>query len=310
MSSQLSRKNIEVYSLLFILLGAFGLALFIISPYLNALLGASVAAIIFEPLYRRMLKLSRNRDSLATLLTILIITALIIGPVIFIGQQIFQEGQNLYTQLDNQSSAGVIQEIEKIITDRFGAVVPIDRGAIDQFIKNALEFFSSQAATIFSSILYLIVKIAIGIFALYYFLKDGDEIRKYIVGVSPLGDEHTEKIIEKLRLTIQATIRGSLIVAFIQAVLLSIGLLFFGIPNMFLWGSIGFIAALVPALGTTLVTIPIILFLFLSGQTFQAVGFLIWGVGVVGLADNLIRPRLLGRHVGLHPFLVFLSVIG
>jgi len=310
MSSKLSRQNIEVYSSFLILLGTLALSLFVVSPFINALLAASVAAITFAPLHRRVLKFSRGRDSLASLLTIFVITALIIGPLFLIGRQVFEEGRTLYLELEDRSSHGVLQEVEEIITSRFGPIVPIDPVAVDQFVKNALESFSGQVGNIFSSILYFVLKLAIGIFALYYFLKDGDEIKKYFIRVSPLAEDHTNQILDKLHLTIQATIRGSIIVALVQAILLGIGLLFFDIANPFLWGSIGFIAALVPALGTMLVTAPIIAFLFLSGQTFQAVGFLIWGFGVVGLADNLIRPHLLGRHVGLHPFLVFLSVIG
>lgn len=310
MSSKFSRKNTELYSLLFVLLGSLFLAFSIIQPYLNVLLAASVVAIIFEPIHRRILRLVRNKESLAALLSVLVITIIIIGPILLIGKQIFEEGQALYMQLDKQSSASIVQEAEKIITKRFGSVGVINVEAVDQMMKNILQYFSGQAGSLFSSVLQLIVRLAIGVFALYYFLKDSDIIRKYILKISPLGEENTRDIIDNLRSTIQSTIRGSIVVATAQALLLIIGFFIFGVSNPFLWGSVGFVTALVPAIGTTLVTIPVAAALFLQGQTFQAVGFLLWGILIVGLADNLIRPWLLGRHTGLNPFVIFLSVIG
>lgn len=310
MSSKISRKNTELYSLLFVLLGSLFLAFSIIQPYLNVLLAASVVAIIFEPVHRRILRLVRNKESLGALISVLVITVIIIGPLVLIGKQIFEEGQALYAQLDKQSSASIVQEAEKIITKRFGSVGVINVQAVDQMMKNILQYFSDQAGSLFSSVLQLIVRMAIGVFALYYFLKDSDSIRKYILKISPLGEDNTRDVIDNLRLTIQSTIRGSIVVATAQAILLVIGFFVFGVSNPFLWGSVGFIAALVPAVGTTLITIPVAFSLFLQGQTVQAIGFFIWGIFVVGLADNLIRPWLLGRHTGLNPFVIFLSVIG
>ena len=307
--TKLSRHTIEVYAYLVLLIGAFCLAFFVAQPYLNALLVASVAAIIFDPLYQSIRKILRGKASLVSLLTILVITILILGPISLIGSQVFFESRTLYLQLEGQGGGNtILMQVKSALTARLGD--SFDPEIIDQLLKNILQFFSSQAGNIISSVLRTVVKVAIGIFALYYFLKDSGDIRRYVLKISPLTELHTAKIMDNLRLTIQATIRGSIIVAFVQGLLIGLGLLALQVANPFLWGSIGFIAALVPAIGTTLITAPIIIFLFFTGEMTKATVFLIWGIGGVGLADNLIRPYLLGRHTGLHPFPVFISVIG
>jgi len=77
-----------------------------------------------------------------------------------------------------------------------------------------------------------------------------------------------------------------------------------------LWGSVTAIAALIPGVGTSLVLIPAILFLFISGRFFPGFGLLIWGAGAVGLVDNFLGPKLVGRGMRMHPFIILLSVLG
>ena len=89
-----------------------------------------------------------------------------------------------------------------------------------------------------------------------------------------------------------------------------VGFWIFGVPNAILWGSFAAIAALIPGIGTALVLTPAILFLFARGEIFSAIGLLAWGVGVVGLIDNFLGPRLMGRGIELHPLIILLSVLG
>ncbi len=84
----------------------------------------------------------------------------------------------------------------------------------------------------------------------------------------------------------------------------------FGIPNGFLWGTVAAIAALIPGIGTALVFIPAIAFLFFIGNIPQALGLLAWGALAVGLIDNILGPKLVGRGMQLHSLLVLLSVLG
>ncbi|OQW98324.1 MAG: hypothetical protein BWK74_04780, partial [Desulfobacteraceae bacterium A6] len=109
---------------------------------------------------------------------------------------------------------------------------------------------------------------------------------------------------------INSVIKGNLTVAVIQGALTSAGFAVFGIPNAVLWGSVTAIAALIPGVGTSLVLIPAILFLFLSGKFLSGFGLLAWGAGAVGLVDNFLGPKLVGRGMQMHPFIILLSVLG
>ena len=146
--------------------------------------------------------------------------------------------------------------------------------------------------------------------AFYFFLKDGSKLKDYFVELSPLDDKDDEKIISRLKQAVSATVKGSLSIGLIQGTLTGIGFAIFGVPNAVLWGTVAAVAALIPGVGTALIILPAILFLFVPENTFGAFGLLAWGLLAVGLIDNFLSPRLVGRGMKLHPLLVFISVLG
>ena len=148
------------------------------------------------------------------------------------------------------------------------------------------------------------------LFALFYLLRDGRKLKNDIVMLSPLADNYDEKIFLKLRQAIRSIVLGSLVVGLVQGILTGIGFYLFGVPNPALWGSFAVIAALIPGIGTSLVIVPGIIYLFFVTSHLQALGMFIWGLVAVGLVDNFLGPMLVNRGVRVHPFLILLSVIG
>ena len=119
-----------------------------------------------------------------------------------------------------------------------------------------------------------------------------------------------KKIINKLSLAVNGIIKGYLFIVFIQGTLVSIGFALFGVPNPALWGLVAMITALVPAIGSGLVSIPAIIFLVATGQTMNALGLLIWAVVMVGTIDNILNPIVVGSKINLPPLLILFSVLG
>ena len=146
--------------------------------------------------------------------------------------------------------------------------------------------------------------------SLFYFLRDGKSFTQYLKILSPLSDRQDEKILSRLFVAVNSVIKGALSIALIQGFLTGIGFWIFGVPNPVLWGSTAAIAALVPNIGTALVLVPAIGFLYLNGEVAQAIGLGIWSITAVGLIDNILGPYLINRGVKIHPLLILLSVIG
>ncbi|HLC49134.1 MAG TPA: AI-2E family transporter [Candidatus Andersenbacteria bacterium] len=303
----------ELYFLLVLLCSIFVLTFFIFKPFLFALTLAIVFATIFDPLHDRVLKLTRGHKGLGALLATICVLILAIVPLTFLGIQIFQEATALYTSLASGNGAADLSRNANITIHKLTRLspVPIEFSTdINQYIQEALNFLLQRLGPLFANVAKGSISLFIFLIALYYLFKDGHKLRRALVNISPLQDVHDETIFHKLALAINSVIRGNLAVAIIQGSATAIGFLLFTVPNPVLWGSAAAIAALVPSLGTSLVLLPAIAYLYISGNITLAIGLTVWGILAVGLIDNFLGPMLVGRGTRLHPFLVLLSILG
>lgn len=304
-------KNSEIYFLFALLASAFVIVFFIFKPFLYALILAVIFATTFAPVHKKILKTLPQYEGIAAILTVLFFLLVIVVPISLLSTQIFREATQLYSSLiDNGGAAGLSQNIEGLLRSAGFTFLPSGTLDFSSYIKQGLSFLIQNLDIIFSNVAKMMLDIFILLVALYYLFKEGSRLKKIIVEISPLRDIYDEAIFNKLEHAINGVVRGNFSVVIIQGFLTAIGLTIFGVPSPILWGSVASVAALVPGLGTSLVLVPSILFLFFSGATAGATGLFIWWVGGIGLVDNILGPRLVGRGVRLHPFLILLSILG
>lgn len=302
-------KRIQTISFLVLLLLVFILVLFIFKPFVNIIALAVILAILFHPVYVRLLPRVKYQG-IAAALTVLLILLIIAVPIWFFGQVIFNELQNIY---ERYRAGGFVIDKSQIISS-----LPEQVQNVVQNVSTDVNAFigriTSQAFASFSSIVSNIAGFVIATFMLffvvYYLLRDGTKIKEVLMDISPMSSAHENKLITKIVTAVNGVVKGSFLVALAQGAIATIGFLIFGVPEPFLWGLFTVVAALVPNVGTSLSLIPAVIYLFVTGHTGQAIGLTIWGAVAVGLVDNFLGPKLVGRTTKLHPVLVLLAVIG
>lgn len=308
------------YFFLVILVAAIILTIFIFYPYLTSLLLALVFSVVFRPLHRwvsRIFSRGNQRSSISTFITLMIVALAIITPLIFLGKQIYTESEQLYYSLTDEGQRSQIistlNSVSQALSSRLFNAFPaydFDSLNITTYIQNFLEWSFANLDTIFSSVTKLLLQIFIMLFALFYLLRDGGKFRQDLISISPLNDSYDEKIMAKLKQAIRSVVVGSLVVSLIQGILTGIGFYLFGVPNPALWGSFAVVSALIPGIGTSLVIIPGVLYLFFTSTHIHSLGLLIWGIVAVGFIDNYLGPLLVNRGIQIHPFIILLSVMG
>lgn len=303
----------RLYALLVILSLALILSFFVLRPFLFSLILASVFAVIFYPLYRLILKHVSEQTWLAALLTIFILILFILVPIAFLSLQIFQEAEGLYISLSDSFNDQSLSSFWPNLSQELNKISPLfDNFSpdFDQYLRNALSFLVQNLGTVFSNLAKIFVNLFVFLVAFFFLLKDGGLLKKKITDLSPLAKEDDELIIRKITQATNSVIKGSLLVATLQGISSGIGLTLFGVPNPIIWGTVAALGALVPGVGTTIVLLPAIAYLYLTGQVVSALGLLAWGALAVGLIDNFLGPRFVGKGAGLHPLLILLSVLG
>lgn len=300
-------KIIERYFFFGLLLTTFIFAFFIFKPFWVVLVLGLSFSIVLYPIYEWQNKRGVPRW-LASLLTVIFFIVVACGPLLGIGALVFKQSQNLYHSVTSNRDAGLFlgsleENVNRILPE--GVYLDLDQ-KIAEFVSylsdNIASIFTATASAFFSFLLILLI--------VFYFLKDGAHWRKVVVVLSPLDDKDDEQIIHRLAQAVNGVIKGSLFIAAVQGTLLGIGLSIFGIENAALWGVVAAITSLIPTLGTSLVSIPAIVFLFATGSTGSAIGLLIWAAVMVGTIDNFLGPMVVSKTINVSSLFILFSVLG
>lgn len=286
-------------------------------PFLPPLILAAVFSVVLYPLYGRIRVRLGDWPSLAAVLTVLLSLVVVLIPLSLLVTLVGNEARDLYLSIEYGAGETHLMEILTHIESAVGNFIPGTEGLaaklaanIDTYVRTSLTWIISHAGSAFSSVASLLLATFLFLLSLYYFLRDGRKLKRVLVDLSPLNDKDDEEVFNRLGLAVNSVVRGNLLIALIQGTLAAIGFTLFGVPSAILWGALTALAALVPSIGTALIFIPAIIYLFFAVGSLPALGLLLWGSLAVGLIDNLLGPKLVGRGMSLHPLLVLLSVLG
>lgn len=304
-------NNKHQYNYFLLLLGLSAVIMFLIfRPFLTPLVFAGSLMVFCRPLYRHTQKLFKNKSA-ASLLTVILVLILILIPLLAIGSLLYQEVRSVYTSFTTYGNGtGAISiffnKLETLLRN-FAPDVSLD---VSSYIHTVLQWTVDHLDSLFSGFFQIILDVMIMIIGLFFFLRDGELIRDKIVSLSPLSNSYDEQIIRRLSRTISSVLKGSLFISLVQGLFAGIGFWAVGIPNPIIWGLCAAIASLIPGIGTSLVTVPAIIYLFISVGTWQAVAMALWAALGIGMIDNFLTPYFLNKTTRIHPLLILISVLG
>ncbi len=307
-NTYMQSKIIERYFFFGLLAATFVFTFLIFRPFWVVLVLGTCFSIVLFPIYEWFEKKGLP-NWLSSFITVLLFIIVLCGPLLGIGTIVFKQSQNLYNQIviDNKGTGPLMSSIETQINNILPDGLNFD---INEKMTEFVSYFSNNIASIFTTTVTAFFSFVLMLLIIFYVLKDGAHWRKAIIALSPLGDKDDEKIIHRLAQAVNGVIKGSLFIALIQGALMGLGLWMFGIQNAALWGVVAAITSLIPTLGTSLVSVPAIIFLFATGQTGAAVGLLIWAGVMVGMIDNLLGPYVVGKKINISSLLILFSVLG
>ncbi len=313
-------RRSEQFQKTFLLLLALGISLiffFVVKSFLMAMLLAAILSGMAQPLFNLLVRLSRGRKGLASFITVFVTLVLIIVPLSgFIGllageaieisnkvRPAFQELINEPNRVDDLLRRLPFYDQLEPYQDQILIKVGETASIVGTFLVNAMAKTTRGTALFF-------LQLFIMLYAMFFFLLDGRAVLDKILYYMPLSPQDEELMVEKFLSVTRATIKGSLIIGVLQGGLAGLAFWVAGIEGAILWGTIMVVLSIIPGVGTALVWVPAVIYLFASGQTGTAIGLTIWCAGLVGTIDNFLRPRLVGRDTKMPDLLILVSTLG
>jgi len=311
-TSSFDHQHIAKWFFLLIFTGISFLFWKVLEPFILVLLTAVIAAILVAPLEKHVREWI-GHPKISAFVMVLLVFAIVLLPLATLALVAADQAvQIVQDTLANPSWLRAFDIRTLPFVDTLPNILLIQITQIDpgEMLRNIATWAVQNIGTLFASSADLVFKTFIFFVSLYYFLLDREKIKTEIIALSPLQVSIDKNITHRLVQTVRGVVFGSLIVAVIQGVVAGIGLTLFGVPGALIWAGLVVIAAQVPMLGTSMIMLPIVVYLFLSGHVPQAIGLLIWSMCVVGLIDNLVQPFIVGSRTRMHALLILLSMLG
>ena len=303
----------------FSILIAASLAFFaMISPFFEPILWAATLAIVFKPIQTKITAVLPTRKNLAALATLLIIIFAVIVPALLLSLAVGREGITLYQsissgEVDLSGPLSWAQNTWPSLIDRAESLGINIEEAKQKLSSSALQGSQWAASHIFTfgqNTVRFAVMFFLMLYLLFFFLRDGNKIIDKIIQVLPIGDERERYLLSKFAEVSRATIKGTLVVGAIQGILGGIIFSLLGIESAIFWAVVMTLLSILPAIGSALVWAPAAIYLITSGMLIKGIILIAFGVLVIGMVDNILRPILVGRDTKMPDYLILLSTLG
>lgn len=294
--------------------------LWVLLPFYGAIFWGIILAIIFAPVQRLVLEKTNGRKNISALLSLLFIVLLVIIPVILISTSIMQEMIMLYKRMDS-GDINVGMYLERILSTLPPSVTDgIKHLGInhlsdlsDKFSEFAMksgQFLTKQALSLGSNTFQFIIGLGIMLYLLFFLLRDGAELATLCNKHIPLSEDQKTHLFKKFTTVIRATVKGNIAVAATQGALGGIMFWILGVDGALFWGVIMGILSLLPAVGASLIWAPVAIYFFSNGDITHGIILTAYGLIVIGLADNVLRPLLVGKDTKIPDYMILISTLG
>ncbi len=308
----MNSKKLQNFSFLALLLGATAVFLWMLSPYLMPVFWAIVIAIIFHPIYKWLVKITKGLKSISSAATILIAITVITVPLITVSGLVVKESLSIYQSVSN----GITDKVVEDLIFRINGHLPgdVDVLFIEAKVRESATYIASVVG---SSILQyshvtfsFLIKLIITLYLLFFMFKYDKVILNKTLEYMPINEKHLKTLFDRFYNTTQAIMRGTITIAILQGTLGGLILWMVGIPAPVLWGVVMTVLSVIPAVGPSFVMIPSGIILILSGSVLPGILVICVGMALVALVDEFLRPILIGRQSKIPDAFVLLATLG
>ncbi len=303
--------------LLFAVTLAFGWVLY---PFYGAVLWAIIIAVIFAPVNRRLLAAMPGRQNLAALLTVLLVIAIVLLPLAIVATSLVQEAAVLFGKIQSGefNLGSYVQRVFDALPGwMFGWLERFNltslsglRDTLSNSLMKGGQVLAPQALSIGMNTFEFVISLGIMLYLLFFLMRDGRGLAEIVKEAVPLRAEQKSALFSRFADVVRATVKGGILVAMAQGALGGLAFWFLGIHAALLWAALMAFLSLVPAIGAGLVWVPVAIYFLATGAIWHGLGLIAYGVLVIGLVDNLLRPFLVGKDTKLPDYVVLISTLG
>lgn len=312
-----NRQDIELK------IGWIGLAMLLLGcvwvmlPFVSALLWASILSFSVWPVHRRLLKLLRGRRTLAALIMAAGMCAVVLLPFVVVGATLADNIEQLTTATRRWMDAGLPAPPEWLArfpvvgtrATEYWEALAADTSKIAEALRPLIDPLSVWLLAAGMALGRGLLQLTLSVFIAIFLLRDGEAAASHVIAaVERIAGERGRYLVEVAGATVRGVVYGILGTAFVQGAMAGVGFLIAGVPGAPLLAMLTFFLSVIPV-GPPLIWVPAALWLFNQGSTGWGIFMIVWGIGVSSV-DNFVKPWIISQGSAMPFLLILFGVIG
>jgi predicted PurR-regulated permease PerM len=279
-----------------------GIIFFSLIDFFADFLGALILYVLYRPITKYLIEKRAWKRGFTSLL--MLITTLIL--VVFLFTLLFNifipKLQHLFS--DSSVITLTLQKLDGQLFDMTGQRImnPDNISMLQNEAANYIKTFLGQSITILGDI-------GIMLLFLYFMLSNTGLIEKFVINMLPMRKSDINKFTEELKAQTFSNVLGAPVLAILQGLVAALGYWIFGLSEPFFWGIITGLFSFIPMVGGALIWVPSAVFLYSTGEHYQALALLIYGIVVISMIDNVLRFAFQKKFADVHPLITVMGVI-
>ncbi|MGH7859851.1 MAG: AI-2E family transporter, partial [Candidatus Binatia bacterium] len=293
----------------------------VFSGFFEAAMWAAILALVFHPVYRAVLR-RLQRPGIASAAVTLLIYLMVVLPAFGLGGVAVQQSQRLYALVRQKVESGearrwaeearwsrAVRVVERALPGQIGRQIDVaDLGL--QASKAATQYIVGQLGGIARNLLSFVVSFFLMMVMLFFFFRDGERLYLALRDLIPMEAEHKDAIFSRFYETLAAVVQGLTLTAVAQGFLAGLAFWTLGIPFALLLALASALASFIPIGGAALVWVPVLIYLLTQELWWRALAMLVWGSLVISLADNVVKPLVIGTRIRIPTLFLFFGILG
>ena len=283
------------------------LSFFLLKPILFSIIIGAILAFVLSPIYDYLYKIIKSKNTTALIICGALISIIIL-PMWFLTPIIIQQSFRIF-QVSQQ--VDFVTPLQNIFPSVFASEqTALEVGSIlHSFVIKLTNSLTNSLGDIILNFPNLFLQLLVVVFTFFFLLRDKDIFVAYIRSLLPFSKEIENKIFESSKEITYSIIYGQVVIGMVQGLIVGIGFFVMGVSNALFFTLLACLAGIFPIIGTTIIWVPIVLYLLFIGKTFPAIGLIIFGL-ISNIVDNFLRPIIVSRKARMHPAIVLIGMIG
>ncbi|HUO76518.1 MAG TPA: AI-2E family transporter [Thermodesulfovibrionales bacterium] len=284
-------------------------------PFLTPITWAIVFCVVFYPVYAFSLRFIRLK-AMASLLTLMLILVVIIGPFSYISYTLMSEVTDFVgrAEITTKKLAELLahEHITKIM-EKIQPYTGIEGPSEEIIIENTKKLGKKVVEGLsfgFTNAVSVAGNFVVMAFTIFFLFKDGPGFLEKIRDYLPFSENHRNRLVSQIRDMIVSTIYGGVIVAIVQGILGGLAFAVLGIGSPVFWGCSMALMSFIPVLGTSVIWFPASLILLFHGAFAKGIALILIGVLVISMVDNILKPLIIGGRTKMPTIIIFFTVLG